>query len=279
MLIGNGAWDDAKSRLECLVDEVAEPDQLTRLTLAPLGRLLARRGDRRADAILQQAWDQAVGNDSLAALAPAGLAVIEAAWLAGDVSSASDKIAVLMRRTEGRAGARVRGELLAYLARAGWQVEPFEGCPDQWALGVAGAHAEAAERWRHLGDPYEQALELAATRSVPLCLEALSLLDELGAAAAVRHTQALLRQIGAPNIPRGRRPATRVNPAGLTSRQVDVLKLVATGLTNAQIADRLVVSTRTVDHHVSAILRKLDVTDRTQAALKAVRERLVDIDA
>ena len=253
-----------------MVDEVDEPDQLTRLTLPPLGRLLARRGDRRANAVLQQAWDQAVDNDSLAALAPAGLAVIEAAWLAGDVSSASAQIAVLMRRTEGRAGARVRGELLAYLARAGWQVEPFEGCPDQWALGVAGDHAEAAERWRHIGDPYEQALELAATRSVPLCLEALSLLDELGAAAAVRHTQALLRQIGATNIPRGRRPATRVNPAGLTSRQVDVLKLVATGLTNAQIADRLVVSTRTVDHHVSAILTRLHVNSRREAAGQAV---------
>ncbi len=275
MLMGNGTWDDAQSRLQRLVDEVDEPDQLTRLTLAPLGRLLARRGDRRANAVLEQAWVHAVGNDSLAALAPAGLAVIEAAWLAGDVSSASAQIAVLMRRTEGRAGARVRGELLAYLARAGWQVEPFEGCPDQWALGVAGAHAEAAERWRHIGDPYEQALELAATRSVPLCIEALSLLDELGAAAAVRHTQALLRQIGASNIPRGRRPATRVNPAGLTSRQVDVLKLVATGLTNAEIADRLVVSTRTVDHHVSAILTRLHVNSRREAAGQAVALGLV----
>ena len=275
MLIGNGAWDDAQSRLQCLVDEVDEPDQLTRLTLPPLGRLLARRGEGRANAILKQAWQQAVGNDSLSALAPAGLAVIEAAWLAGDVSSASAQIAVLMRRTEGRAGARVRGELLAYLARAGWQVEPFEGCPDEWALGVAGAHGEAAERWRQIGDPYEQALELAATRSVPMCLEALGLLDELGAAAAVRQTQALLRQIGAPNIPRGRRPATRVNPAGLTSRQVDVLKLVATGLTNAQIADRLVVSTRTVDHHVSAILTRLHVNSRREAAGQAVALGLV----
>jgi DNA-binding NarL/FixJ family response regulator len=140
---------------------------------------------------------------------------------------------------------------------------------------VAGAHAEAAERWRRIGDPYEQALELAATRTVPLCLEALSLLDELGAAAAVRHTQALLRQIGALNIPRGRRPATRVNPAGLTSRQVEVLRLMATGLTNAEIAGRLVVSTRTVDHHVSAILTRLHVTSRRQAAGQAVALGLV----
>jgi ATP/maltotriose-dependent transcriptional regulator MalT len=275
MLMGNGGWEDAQSRLECLVNDVAEPDQLTRLTLPPLGRLLARRGDGRADAVLQRAWDQAVANGSLAALAPAGLAVIEAAWLAGDVSVASAQIAVLMHRTEGRAGARVRGELLAYLARAGWTVEPFEGCPDHWALAVAGAHAEAAELWRQIGDPYERALELAATRSVPHCLEALSLLDELGAAAAVRQTRMLLRQIGASHIPRGRRGATRLNPAGLTSRQVDVLKLVATGLTNAQIAARLVVSTRTVDHHVSAILTCLHVNSRREAAGQALALGLV----
>jgi DNA-binding NarL/FixJ family response regulator len=84
-----------------------------------------------------------------------------------------------------------------------------------------------------------------------------------------------LREIGVPNIPRGRRPTTRVNPAGLTSRQVDVLKLVATGLTNAQIADQLVVSTRTVDHHVSAILTRLHVNSRREAAGQAVALGLV----
>ncbi|HEY8858032.1 MAG TPA: response regulator transcription factor [Gaiellales bacterium] len=64
----------------------------------------------------------------------------------------------------------------------------------------------------------------------------------------------------------------------LTAREREVLELLARGMPNKAIALRLSLSEKTVKAHVSAILRKLDVTDRTQAALRAVRERLVDVD-
>lgn len=76
-------------------------------------------------------------------------------------------------------------------------------------------------------------------------------------------------------LPRGPRAATRENPAGLTPREVEVLRLLAEGLRNAQIAQRLVVSEKTVDHHVSAILRKLDVGTRGEAAARAARLGLI----
>ena len=72
-------------------------------------------------------------------------------------------------------------------------------------------------------------------------------------------------------MPRGPRPSTRENPAGLTARELEVLALLVEGLRNAQIAERLVVSEKTVDHHVSAILRKLDVRTRAEAAAEATR--------
>jgi DNA-binding NarL/FixJ family response regulator len=72
------------------------------------------------------------------------------------------------------------------------------------------------------------------------------------------------------NVPRGPQPATKRNPAGLTERQVEVLALVAQGMTNAEISDKLVVSVRTVDHHVAAILDKLHVPSRRAAAERAV---------
>jgi DNA-binding NarL/FixJ family response regulator len=72
-------------------------------------------------------------------------------------------------------------------------------------------------------------------------------------------------------LPRGPRPSTRQNPGGLTSRELEVLELVASGLTNGEIADRLFLSERTVGHHVSAILRKLDVRSRAEATAVAVR--------
>ena len=275
LLLSRGHWDEAQTRLERLVSASAEPDQLTRLTLPPLGRLLARRGDDRAAAMLERAWELALSNGSLSALAPAGLAVVESAWLAGDVQDAEEQIRMLLERTQAPAGARTRGELLRYLSRAGVQVQEFAGCPQEWASGLAGAWQRAADDWRRIGNPYERALELAASNSTVACIEALDVLDGLGAAAAARLVRARLRELGAPRIPRGRLRATRENPAGLTERQVDVLALLATGLTNAEIAERLVVSTRTVDHHVSAILTRLGVASRRDAARRAEELGLV----
>jgi DNA-binding NarL/FixJ family response regulator len=77
-----------------------------------------------------------------------------------------------------------------------------------------------------------------------------------------------LRAMGA-RVPRGPRAATRANPAGLTERQLAVLDLLREGMTNAEIADRLVVSVRTVDHHVAAVLSKLGVQSRREAAAAA----------
>jgi ATP/maltotriose-dependent transcriptional regulator MalT len=269
LLLSQGQWDEAETRLKRLVAAVPEPGWLTRLTLPPLGRLLARRGEDGAAAQLDRAWDLAVANGSLAALAPAGLALIESAWLAGDIHRADEQITLLSARTTTPGAARFRGELLRYLSRAGLAVEEFPGCNPEWAAGIAGAWREAADQWEKIGDPYERALELASSRNVDACLEALDVLDDLGAVATGRHVRGVLRELGVTRIPRGRLRTTRENPAGLTERQVDVLALLATGLTNAEIADRLVVSTRTVDHHVSAILTRLDVGSRRDAARRA----------
>ena len=72
-------------------------------------------------------------------------------------------------------------------------------------------------------------------------------------------------------LPRRAQPGTLANPAGLTDRELETLRPVATGLSNAEIARRLVLSPRTVDHHVSAILGKLGVPTRRDAAVWAAR--------
>ena len=99
--------------------------------------------------------------------------------------------------------------------------------------------------------------------------EALRIFVGLGAVPAARIARQRLRAIGARSIPVGPNTATRSHPLGLTKREQEVLDLIRTGHTNAGIAEKLVLSTKTVDHHVSAILRKLGVPNRAAAAHRA----------
>lgn len=101
--------------------------------------------------------------------------------------------------------------------------------------------------------------------------ELLAAIRTAHAGGAPLHPDAAARLVGELRRPQAQAP-------DLTSRERDVLTLVARGLANKAIAQRLSLSEKTVKAHVSAILRKLDVTDRTQAALRAVRERLVDVE-
>ena len=88
----------------------------------------------------------------------------------------------------------------------------------------------------------------------------------------ITQISARMRAVGAPPPGRGPSAASRANPAGLTGRELEVLRHLARGARNAEIAASLSLSTKTVDHHVSAILRKLDVPNRRSAG--AVGQRL-----
>jgi len=133
----------------------------------------------------------------------------------------------------------------------------------------------ASTLWDELGCPYESALALAGSNDDGDLLRAHAELQRLGAHPAAAIVARRLRDRGARGLPRGPRPATRSNPASLTPREVEVLQLVVQGLRNAEIADRLFLSVKTVDHHVSAILRKLGVRSRGEAATAAVTRDLI----
>jgi DNA-binding NarL/FixJ family response regulator len=132
-------------------------------------------------------------------------------------------------------------------------------------LEVEGRAGEAAAEWIRLGVPYEAALCLAGSLDALDVRRAHTMLVELGATAAAGMVERRMREIGAA-VPRGPRPTTRANPNGLTEREVEIALMLAGGLSNAEIADRLVLSPKTVGHHVSAILGKLDVPRRGAVA-------------
>ena len=119
-----------------------------------------------------------------------------------------------------------------------------------------------------IGNPYLDALALAEGGEDDQ-REALLRLRELGALASAKRLEGMMRQHGIQHIPRGPRSSTTENTAGLTRRQMDVLALLAKGLQNKEIAAELFISAKTIDHHISAILAKLDVPSRTMAVAKA----------
>ena len=145
---------------------------------------------------------------------------------------------------------------------------------EPYALQIAGNWRAAADCWGKIGCPYEEAVALSdgdetAQRA------ALSLFEKLGAEPAAERLRQKLRATGVRGIPRGPRPTTKENPAGLTSRQMEVLSLLSEGCSNAEIAERLFISAKTVDHHVSAILAKLDARTRAEAVSIALQSDLI----
>jgi DNA-binding NarL/FixJ family response regulator len=135
---------------------------------------------------------------------------------------------------------------------------------------LAGQHRAAASTWRDLGCPLWSAYALAFSTKTGDAQECMDILGRLGAAAA-RHAVLRARHARGLAVPRGPRPTSRANPAGLTAREVEVLGLLADGLSYAEVAERLTLSEKTVGHHVSAVLRKLSEPTRSRAVATALR--------
>lgn len=237
-------------------------------SLAALGTVYTRCGDRRAQAILDEALERALSTGELQRIAPVATARAEAAWLRGDLDAVRGE-AMRAYALAVQAGSRWDiGRIALWLRRAGALGEVSMPLPDPFASELAGRWRDAADAWERLGCPYEQALALSegdedAQRA------ALQILDELGAAPAAAIVRRQLQSRGVRGLARGPRRSTRANPAGLTNRQMEVLELLAEGLSNREIGKRLFLSTRTVDHHVSALLQKLGAGSRARAAALA----------
>jgi len=145
---------------------------------------------------------------------------------------------------------------------------------EPFARQIAGDWQGAAALWAQIGCPYEQALALADGDAEGM-RNALALFERLGAQPVMALVRRRLRQQGVGGIPRGPRPSTRTNQAGRQTRQLEVLRLIAEGLSNAEIAGRLFTSPKTVEHHVSAVLTKLGAHSRAQAISAAHHLELI----
>jgi DNA-binding CsgD family transcriptional regulator/tetratricopeptide (TPR) repeat protein len=242
------------------------------MALLALGRLRARRGDPDAWEALDEALEMAERTATLQRLGPVRAARAEAAWLEGDARRAGDEAAAAFGLARAKGHPWHIGELGWWQRQAGRTPAPdTSGAAEPWRLQLDGRWRKASDAWLAIDCPYEAARALLESEDVAAVEQAHATFDDLGARPAAALAMRRLRLLGARSIPRGRRPSTRANPRGLTAREMDVLRLVAAGLPNHRIAARLFVSPRTVDHHVSALLGKLGVSRRSDAAAAATQ--------
>lgn len=276
--LDQGRWSEAVDS-GALVLRVPRTSTVPRINaLVVLGVVRARRGDPEQWAPLEEARELAEPTGELQRIAPMAAARAEAAWLEGKREMIAEATEAALELALRRRASWVIGELAYWRWRAGVQEQIPSGAAEPYALQIAGEWARAAELWTEIGCPYEAALALGDSDDDDSLRRALDELHGLGAGPAAAIVARRLRERGVRGLPRGPRPATRENPANLTPRELEVLALVTEGLHNAEIAERLFVSQKTVGHHVSAILRKLDVRTRGQAGAEAVRLGLTGQD-
>jgi ATP/maltotriose-dependent transcriptional regulator MalT len=275
--LDRGHWDQAAETAALVLRDPRSAPLPRGIALTTLGLVRARRGDPEADVPLSEEQALAWPTEELFRIGPVMAARAEAAWLAGDPAAIEQETAAAFSLALHRRARWMTGELAGWRWRAGLRDRLATGVAAKpYALSLAGEPTRAATAWRELGCPYEAALALADDHAEVSLRRAHDELQALGARPATAIVARKLRELGVRGVPRGPRARTRENPAGLTARELEVLALLATGLRNATIADELVVSERTVDHHVSAVLRKLDVSTRGEAAGKAARLGLLD---
>jgi DNA-binding CsgD family transcriptional regulator len=269
-LLNRGSWAQAADTAQKVLSRPGSPPVVGAVALTALGLVRARQGRPQVWPLL----DQAASLVDSGCLVDTGLgweARVEAAWLADDHELVRTEAQRGLDALANRTHPWLSGSLACWIRRAGGAplrvpaAEPF-------ALELAGDWAGAAARWDRLGCPYDAALA-RMSGDAPALRQALAAFESLGARPAVARTRALMRSRGVRPIRRGPRAATRANPYGLTNREMDVLKLLDEGLSDAEIADRLYISPKTAGHHVGAILTKLGVHTRHEATRRLHSER------
>jgi DNA-binding CsgD family transcriptional regulator len=239
------------------------------VALAVLGRVHVRQGNASATELLDEALDLAERTGELQRLCPVRAARAEQAWLAGDldrVRAEAESIYDVALLSQHR---WYIGQLAYWL----WQAGALDCVPEHafepFVLQIEGNWRKAAAAWRSLGCLYEAAWALAESNSEPELRYAHAEFVRLGAVPAAAIVTKRLRAIGVERLPRGPRPTTQANPFQLTSREMEVLALLVEGRRTQDIAETLFLSPRTVGHHITAILAKLQVHSRDEAARKA----------
>jgi DNA-binding CsgD family transcriptional regulator/tetratricopeptide (TPR) repeat protein len=269
--LDEGRWTEAAASAATVLRIQRTSTTPRIIALVVQGLVRARRGDSEHWAPLNEAWQLARPTGELPRLGPVAAARAEVAWLDGDRNAVASAAEGALALAIERRAVWTAGQLAVWLRRADCVAADVPEAPEPYVSALRGDWRSAAARWTALHRPYEAALAMADTDDEEALRQAFDDLQRLGARPAAGIIARRLRERGARGLPRGPRATTRRNPNGLTARELEVLELVAQGLRDQEIAERLALSSRTVSHHVSAVLGKLGAHTRSEASGRAAQ--------
>ncbi|MCW2541548.1 MAG: transcriptional regulator, LuxR family [Frankiales bacterium] len=264
-LFEQGYWEQAAVQVDAVLGAADRNTANTRLAAWCIsGRIRARRGEPAVWSPLDAALPYAEHSGSLQRIAPIAAARAEARWLSGEPDDGAAGLEAAYLLAIQRSNRWAIGELGFWLWRHGMLETLPATAAEPYRLHVAGDPVAAGHAWLELGCRYEAADAFCDAGDEASVRAALELFTALGAKPGRLRAARRLREIGVRAIPRGPRDATALDPYGLTPREREVLSWLRTGHTDAEIATKLQLSTKTVGHHVSAVLRKTSSRSRRE---------------
>ena len=270
LYLETGNWKEAFSIADNLLKNENQPAIIKITALIVVAKILMRKGDKDVLPLLLEAKTKSFKTMELQRVIPSMAALLEHEWLTGKTIIEQNDIeqtTVLMQQT----GIDLeKNEFAFWMKKAGRHFVTDKEIFEAYDTSSAAKVLKAASLWEKIGCPYEQALILFEGQEDDK-RKALKIVQDLDANAVYEKMKQEMRNGGIKNIPRGIRKSTRSNAALLTYREMDVLRLLKENMQNKEIAAKLYISAKTVDHHISSILFKLDANSRSKAVTEAIR--------
>lgn len=268
-----GKWDEAFEVSYEVYENTKAPIMDKLLPVTVIGLIRARRNDPGAFQLLDEANDMVYDTGELMKIVKVKAARAEAFWLKDELQTNIEELITAYDLVKVSNNPWAIGEIAFWLWKGGKLSEIPKQIAEPFLLQIEGKWAEAAGQWEKLKCAYEQALALSDGNEKAM-KKSVEIFENLGASAASQLIKRKMRKSGIKNIPKGPRQSTKDNPSGLTERQVEILELVANGLSNSDIGNKLYISARTVENHISTIFSKLNIHTRTEAAALVHKNRI-----
>ena len=269
-----GNWSEAYRIASDLIKNEDQAPVVKIGALVVVATIKIRKGDPEALPLLLEAKTMAFETMELQRIIPVLSALLEYEWITGKCCFET----AFLDRTVNMIGAiekiAKKNKLYYWLRKARKEYLPLKERYEGYDTSSVTMALKEAASWENLGCPYEQALSLFEGTDDDK-RKAITIVHKLGANAVYEKMKLEMTSSGIKSIPRGINKTTQSNPARLTSRELDILPMLKEGLQNKEIAARLFISSKTVDHHISSILFKLDVKSRTKAVTEAVRQEIL----